>query len=89
MGDEVPMSARLAKLRWRARRGMRELDAVLQSFALNVAATLSPAELERFEQILDLPDPELFAYLTGRSAPSDPDTARLIERVRENHRPAT
>jgi antitoxin CptB len=89
MGDDVPTAARLAKLRWRARRGMRELDAVLQSFAQNVAATLSPSELVRFEEILDLPDPELFAYLTGRSAPSDPDTARLIDRVRDNHRPAT
>jgi antitoxin CptB len=68
---------------------MRELDAVLQSFALNAAATLSPAELDRFEQILDLPDPELFAYLTGQNAPGDPDTARLIDRVRESHRPAT
>jgi antitoxin CptB len=89
MDVEVPTSARLAKLRWRARRGMRELDAVLQSFAQDVAATLSPAELASFEQILDLPDPELFAYLTGRSAPSDPDSARLIERIRANHRPAT
>ena len=83
------MRADLAKLRWRARRGMRELDAVLQSFVQHVAATLSPAELARFEQILDLPDPELFAYLTGRSAATEPDTARLIERIRASHRPAT
>jgi antitoxin CptB len=89
MGHAVPSNTRLAKLRWRARRGMRELDAVLQSFAQDVAPTLPPAELVRFEQILELPDPELFTYLTGRSAPSDPDTARLIDRVRANHRPAT
>jgi antitoxin CptB len=83
------MSADIAKLRWRARRGMRELDAVLQSFVQSVAATLAPAELAHFEQILDLPDPELLAYLTGRSAPADPATARLIERIRASHRPAT
>jgi antitoxin CptB len=83
------MRADLAKLRWRARRGMRELDAVLEGFVQNVAATLTPAELARFEQILDLPDPELLAYLTGRNAPADPDTARLIERIGSSHRPAT
>ena len=40
-----------------------------------------------FEQILDLPDPELFAYLTGRSAPEDPAIARLVDRIRSSHRP--
>jgi succinate dehydrogenase flavin-adding protein (antitoxin of CptAB toxin-antitoxin module) len=68
---------------------MRELDAVLDAFVRNVAATLPPADLACFEQILELPDPDLFAYLTGRNAPSDPDTARLIERIGRSHRPAT
>jgi antitoxin CptB len=68
---------------------MRELDAVLQSFVRSGLATLDGAELGRFERILDLPDPELFAYLTGRSAPADPDIARLIEHIRSGHRPHT
>ncbi len=66
---------------------MRELDAVLQSFAESSLATLDGADLARFERILELPDPELFAYLTGRNAPADLDIARLIERVRSSHRP--
>jgi len=66
---------------------MRELDAVLRSFADAQLAGLGGDDLARFERILDLPDPELFAYLTGRSAPADPDIARLIERVRASHRP--
>ena len=66
---------------------MRELDAVLQSFVENEVATLPAPELARFEQILDLPDPELLAYLTGRSVPHDPDIGRLIERIRASHRP--
>jgi antitoxin CptB len=79
------MPADLAKLRWRCRRGMRELDAVLQSFL--GSADLDAADLSRFEAILNLPDPELFAYLTGRSVPADLDTARLVERIRASHRP--
>jgi len=81
------MSADIARLRWRCRRGMRELDAVLQSFVQSSLATLDGADLARFERILDLPDPELFAYLTGRSAPAELDIAGLIERVRSSHRP--
>ena len=80
-------NADVARLRWRCRRGMRELDAVLQSFAESSLATLDGADLARFERILELPDPELFAYLTGRNAPADLDIARLIERVRSSHRP--
>jgi antitoxin CptB len=66
---------------------MRELDAVLQSFAESALATLDGADLARFERILELPDPELFAYFIGRNAPADPDIARLIGRVRSSHRP--
>jgi antitoxin CptB len=74
------MDARLARLRWRSRRGMRELDAVLHAFL--DANTMSEAEIECFEAILELPDPTLHAYLVGRSAPTDETTATLIERIR-------
>ena len=77
----------LAKLRWRARRGMRELDAVLQSFLAGPAKELGDTELAEFAAILELPDPELLSYITRRSVPADPATARLIERVIASHRP--
>ncbi len=84
-----PTSADLARVRWRCRRGLHELDGVLESFARDALATLDPDDFALFERILDLPDPELAAYLVGRSAPADPDIARLIERIRSSHRPAT
>jgi antitoxin CptB len=74
------MDARLARLRWRSRRGMRELDAVLHAFL--DANTMTEPEIECFEAILELPDPTLHAYLLGRSAPTDEPTATLIERIR-------
>lgn len=79
--------ANVDKLRWRCRRGMRELDAVLQSFLDASIASLSDAEIVRFEAILDLPDPELLAYVSGRSVPADADIAALIDRIRSSHRP--
>ena len=84
-----PTSAELARLRWRCRRGMHELDGVLESFVQNALATLDADDFARFERILDLPDPELVAYLLGSSAPADPDLLRLVERIRSSHRPAS
>jgi antitoxin CptB len=81
------MTPNLAKLRWRCRRGMRELDAVLQSFVDTSADGLTTDELACFESILDLPDPELQAYLVGRNVPDDPATAALIARIRAEYRP--
>ena len=85
----APTTADLARMRWRCRRGMHELDGVLESFAERALATLDVDDFALFERILDLPDPELVAYLLRRSAPADPDIARLFERIRSSHRPAT
>lgn len=76
------MDARVAKLRWRSRRGMRELDAVLHAFLDAHATGLTETEMTCFEAILELPDPTLHDYLLGRSAPADAATASLLERMR-------
>lgn len=82
------MDARVAKLKWRSRRGMRELDAVLAGFVDSTLGTLTDAEIACFEAILDLPDPTLHAYLIERSVPADPAIARLVELIRTSHRPS-
>ena len=76
------MDPRIARLRWRCRRGMRELDSLLLRFVDAEAVRLSEAELVTFEGILELPDPVLHSYLLGRSAPADAATVVLIERIR-------
>jgi antitoxin CptB len=65
---------------------MRELDALLIRFFDAQAAALSETEIAAFEAILDLPDPELCAYLLGGSAPADPTAAEFIERIRAGAR---
>jgi antitoxin CptB len=76
------MDARIARLKWRCRRGMRELDSLLLAFVDGAAASFTEAELTQFEEILALPDPTLHAYLLGRSEPSNAATVELIERIR-------
>jgi antitoxin CptB len=72
-----------ARLRWRCRRGMRELDAVLAGFVDSEFTALDPADRERLTAILDLPDPELHSYLVGGLTPEDPAFASLFRRIRE------
>ncbi len=80
-------SHELARLRWRCRRGMRELDAVLEAFLNDQYASLSAEDKSTFEAILELPDPELYAYLAGRGRPPSDDFARIIAGIRTSLHP--
>ena len=46
-------------------RGTREMDLILGRFADAEIADLSDAELVQFEYLMDVPDPDLYAALTG------------------------
>jgi antitoxin CptB len=70
------------RLRWRCRRGMKELDVVLERFARSALASTAAEEPAALEELLDLPDPQLAAYLLGGEHPCEPHLARLAERIR-------
>lgn len=70
------------RLRWRCRRGMRELDRILEAFLEREYAGLDAAQKLRFAEFLELPDPDLHAYLVGRAEPVDPELAQLLRRMR-------
>ena len=63
---------RLARLRWRCRRGMLENDLVLSGFLDARGETLSEDEVALLDMLLDLPDPTLWELLSGREKPQDP-----------------
>ena len=70
-GQRTVKEKKLAMLRWRCRRGMRELDVVLERYLEQRYACAPVAEQQAFESLLDLPDPQLFAYLMRRETPAD------------------
>ena len=80
------LDARRRRLLFRAwRRGIREMDLVFGRFADAKLAALTDAELSEFEQLLDVPDQQMFAWVTGaETAPAEIDTA-LFRRIREFH----
>ena len=74
---------RLGMLEWRCRRGMKELDLVLVRYLQGRWPDADAAERAVFDQVLDLPDPLLAAYLMERETAPDPAMARLIGLLRE------
>ena len=64
--------ARLKKLKFRAwRRGFREADLILGPFADRYVSDFSPVELDIFEELLEQPDQDLYAWIVG-TAPAPP-----------------
>ena len=71
------------RLRWRCRRGMKELDVILERYAREGLEHASAAEWRAFERLLALPDPLLAGYFLGRERPDDPELERLAARIRD------
>lgn len=76
-------AAHLARLRWRCRRGMRELDVVMQRYLELRYGAATAAERLAFESLVEQQDPLLLAYLMGREIPADPAQCRVIALISE------
>jgi antitoxin CptB len=80
--DQSPGMNELSRLRWRCRRGMKELDVVLEGYLASRYPDAPPSEQAAFERLLELSDPELLYRLMGRDSPADEIEARVIEALR-------
>ncbi|GAA4897234.1 succinate dehydrogenase assembly factor 2 [Ferrimonas pelagia] len=69
------------RLKWACRRGMLELDVLLEPFVEHEHAALSAIEQEDFVRLLACDDPELFAWFMGHEICQDPRLAALIGRI--------
>ncbi len=63
-------------------RGTREMDLILGRFADAEIATLSEDELTQLELLIEVPDPDLYAALTGNAALAPEHASRLFERIK-------
>jgi antitoxin CptB len=70
-----------SKLRWRCRRGMRELDLLLLRYLERDYRSAPLAERQAFATLLSCPDPEILALLTGRAPADDAALAHVVERL--------
>ena len=76
------LDARRKRLRFRAwHRGMREMDLLLGRFADSAVAGFSDSEVTLFEALMEVPDPDLYSWITGAvPVPANLNTA-LFKRL--------
>ena len=84
MAQPPSMAQELGKLRWRCRRGLKELDVLLERYVDERFGAASPAEQEAFRLLLETQDTVLYAYCLG-SQPVPPQLKNLIDRMTAPH----
>ena len=70
------------RVRWRARRGLLELDIVLGRFIDAQYAQLDEAGRQAFEVLLDMPDNPLWDMIAGRLEAAPGEQQMLLEKIR-------
>lgn len=72
------MEEQIGKLRWRCRRGMKELDLLTLGYLERYYPTAPAEEQQAFADLLELQDPLLMSYMVGRETPADAVTAKVV-----------
>lgn len=75
----------MGQLRWRCRRGMRELDVLLETFLKTRYEALSLQQKLDFQELLTIQDPDFFKFLTKKMVPEEQRFVDLIEELLKTH----
>ena len=81
-GHAAAPDAELRRLLWRCRRGMKELDVMLERFVAGGTGLGTRSARAAFEELLRLPDPLLADYLLGGNTPPQAQLAQLVGAIR-------
>jgi antitoxin CptB len=69
------------RMRWAARRGMLELDLILEPFVTSRYAQLDQQDRHWFQQLMLCEDQDLFAWLMLRGKPSNEELSGIVEQI--------
>ena len=72
-------SIRHNRLKWKCRRGLLELDLVLQDFVVN---RMEEKDMNALNDLLDLEDNDLWEIVSGRSDRYDARHGGIVARIR-------
>ena len=73
---------RIERARWRCRRGMKELDVLLERFARRGLDALDDTELEALENLLEAPDQDILEWLASATTSPPPGIRAIVALVR-------
>ena len=80
--DQPGLDQEGRRLLWRCRRGMKELDVLLERYVRSRLPNASRDERHTLSRLLELPDPLLADYLFGHIPADEPPMARLVADIR-------
>jgi antitoxin CptB len=72
------------KIRWRCRRGVRELDVLLTRFLDQSYDTLSNSQKIAFCKLLEVQDPIIMDWIFARSSLDDNDLQEIVRQLAAN-----
>ena len=78
----VDLAADLRRIRWRCRRGMRELDQLFERWLAHDYPLATDVERGVFLRLLDCEDDKLWRWFMGYEACPDAQLSALIARIR-------
>ncbi len=73
---------KLARIRWHCRRGMRELDVLLEGYLEHHYDAAIPSQQAAFERLLEMQDPVILRLLLGRDVPVDAELEKVVGTIR-------
>ncbi len=73
----------LERVRWRCRRGLLELDIVLGRFVQERYPALDEEQRGVFDELLDMPDSELWDVITGKKESAHAHQRLVLEWLKE------
>jgi antitoxin CptB len=76
-----------AKLVWRCRRGMLELDLILNRFLKTHWGALTQDEQTTFERLLHEADPDLYAWFMGYETVEDKTFEHMVSLIQRYGKP--
>ncbi len=86
MRSSAGLDERRKRLLFRAwHRGTREMDFVLGTYANEAIESMSKTHLDLFEELMEVPDPEMFKWLSGTVGVPPNWNNELVRQIRSFH----
>jgi len=77
-----PSSGDISKLKWRCRRGTKELDFLLEAYLMRHYAQANNEEQRLFVDLLTFQDSQLILYLLGDKKSESRDIDQLLKKIK-------
>ena len=78
------MSEKKSRILWRCRRGIKEMEIVLQDFIKNSYDELNNENKSAFSKLLEEQDLDILNWVLGKEKPEDKTLIEIIKKIRSS-----